>query len=240
MRGIDLSQKGALLNRFAAVHANETELGFQSGNIDGVMLTSAAASENARGINTRRAAQQKQQRADADFIRELYQLGELDTFIAENVVMSMNDIEVVDTITAIEEHTGQGFESYAHDVLGAKMPDRRAGESDDDFNRRVLILLADEMLNDDLSIKPGFEDSPLVQILKDDAAYWDALDIVQSRDPRAVVNADSENGAYSQANSAAEVATNDAIVATSRKAQDEQRDAMPVESFGALSMNNSL
>ena len=146
-----------------------------SGAVEGKILHSAAAAveagQTAKAAEKRRAKRQKYQ----DLLFELLRLGELDTYVAETVFAGMSADDIIATVSAIETETGQSFEDYAANILGTDMPERGLNEDLTEYHQRVLTAVADAALNDDLTIKPGFEDDPLVQIIVADQIYQDAL-----------------------------------------------------------------
>jgi len=210
---LDLDQHGALMDRFSAakpdyvLHAEHTtaetiklrtheEAGQKSDSIAGVIKTAAAAARSAQESVHDRAERQSKQRYDDMMLLALYQNGDLDTFIAENVFGGMNDTEIMDVVSMIESETGKSFEDYARDILGDQMPDRIPGESDADYNRRVLILVADEVLEDDLSIKSGYENDPLAKFLQDQEITKEARAVVAQHNENAkALGSDAVSGA---------------------------------------------
>ncbi|WP_299810430.1 hypothetical protein [uncultured Roseibium sp.] len=144
---------------------DDIQHGLKSGSIESVHLTTAAASKEAQGSaqeNSERKA--KEQYEDAMFLA-LLNSGDLDAYVAENIFGGMSDAEVTDVISMIEAETGRKFEEYAENFLGDDMPERVPGESDADYHRRVLIAVTDEVLNDDLTIKAGYENDPLARFV---------------------------------------------------------------------------
>lgn len=194
-----LDHKGALIANFQPVGSDadlsnalrrvQILLGQISGSVEGLILTSSAASmlrqSNAEKANERRA---KRETSDALFV-ELLRLGELDTYVAETFVAAMNTARLHETIDLIEDETGQAFEDYALAILQADMPDRQPNETEDDYHRRVLTAVTDAILNDDLSIKPGYEHDPLARIIRADALYQDAQAAVAPQTPEAKASA---------------------------------------------------
>ena len=100
-------------------HKTALEFGHQSGSLDGLIPTSAAASRKAASNGADQSKRRRPQQVEDDFLLELLRLGDLDTYVAETVIMGMDDWEVNETVTAIEDETDQDFETYARDILGA-------------------------------------------------------------------------------------------------------------------------
>lgn len=230
---LDLDRHGALMDRFSAtkpdyaLHAEHStaqtiklrtheEAGMKSDSIAGVIKTAAAAAKSAQESRHDRAERQSKQRFDDIMLLALYENGDLDSFVAENVFGGMNDTEIMDVVSMIESETGKSFEDYARDILGGQMPDRIPGESDADYNRRVLILVADEVLEDDLSIKPGYENDPLAKFLQDQEI---------TKEARATVAAHNANAKALGIDAVADVATASAnasdVVATVMNADSD-------------------
>ncbi|MEL6172439.1 MAG: hypothetical protein AAFR02_10585 [Pseudomonadota bacterium] len=181
----DYKQYAAESAKVAAFQQTAIEAGMKSDSIAGVIKTAAAAAKSAQESIHDRAEQQSKQRFDDMMLLALYENGGLDTFIAENVFGGMNDTEIMDVLSMIEAETGKSFEDYAREILGEQMPDRMPGESDADYNRRVLILVADEILEDDLSIKPGYENDPLARFLQDQEITKEARAVVSAHNANA-------------------------------------------------------
>jgi len=152
--------------------------GQKSGSIVGVIRSSAVASMDARKETASDEDRRDRRRADDLLFFELLRLGELDAFVAETVFGGMSDFDVSAIVTQIEQETGLDFERYAHDILKSDFPERDPSEAIADHQRRVLIAIADEVLSDDLSIKPGYENDPVARIVSQDARYREALAFV--------------------------------------------------------------
>lgn len=163
--------------KIAAKKQDDDNHGLKSGSAESIHKTTAAASkdaQNSRDAKAERRARQLEQ--DALFLA-LYNSGDLDNYVAENTFGAMDDAEIASVIAQIEEETGKSFDDYARDILG-ELPDRRDGESEADYHRRVLTAIGDEILNDDLSFKPGYENDPVAWIIKRQSVYHDAKSFV--------------------------------------------------------------
>jgi len=267
---VGLEEHGGLMLRFAeakpehTLHAEKQsklttnqrindEMGLKSGSVEGIHKTSAAATKDAQDSRDAQAERRgKQQISDALFL-ELLRTGELDTYIAENVFGGMNDAEINNIVSMIETETGQSFGSYSRGILDQDMPTRSNGESDVDYNRRVVIAVSAEILDGQGNVLPQYENDPLAKYIKREASY---IEIVEHRDR---INAANPNGIAPTADATATVSeiaatnydagdilrdglVNDELGRTSRDIQDEARDAsmdaLPDNSsgFGALSM----
>jgi len=258
---VDLSEKGALTERFGftkpdyRVHAeitaaksreqHEDDLaGQKSGNKENMILASAAASIDAKDAKSAKAEQDAKQQYDDILFAALLNAGDLDNYVAENTFAGMTAVEIADVVSQIEAETGQSFEDYAKNILGEGMPERGANESEADYHRRVLTAVADEVLNDDLSFKAGYENDPVARIVRRSEVYRDALEFVEGVNnnlsavaTQAVADKAAEGYAVSDVMSAA--LDSDELAGLSRDAQNEMRDASPksnddnTASFGA-------
>jgi len=171
---------------------DDIQHGLKSGSIESVHLTTAAASKEAQGSAQEQAERKaKEQYEDALFLA-LLNNGDLDNYVAENIFGGMSDFEIAEVVSAIEAETGLSFEDYAENILGDDMLERSPGENDADYHRRVLTAVADEILEDDLSIKAGYENDPLVKIIKRDAIFQDAKAFVDQTNELVPVHATSD------------------------------------------------
>jgi len=173
-----------------------------------------------------------QERIDADmFYLALINNNQLGGYIANEVFDSKSDWQIFDIVTEIETKTGMRFEYYTAKILGAEAAQRMDGESDADYNRRVLKALADEMLEADGSIKAQYADEPLADIIRGDAAYQKIMhDILQinregpSHEASALVAA-YKNAGYASAELGGEKVNNDDYKGDLRDGQDGDRDS---------------
>lgn len=197
---------GPLQDQFKA-HAEESakliafqqqllEAGLKSGSVDdSVIKTGAAATKDVVGSVAEKAEKQAKERfSDAMFLA-LLQNGDLDAIVAENIFGNMSDAEISAVVSDIETQTGKSFEDYAKDILGDDMPERAVGESDDDYQRRVLIAVGDEVLNDDLSIKAGYENDPLARIMRTNEFYIETKSRIETLKAKRQAGASIEQAA---------------------------------------------
>lgn len=115
---------------------------------------------------------------DMMFFAALYLDGDLDTHIARSIVDDMSDADVNAAFAMIEESTGMSMEEYAQSVLGEKMIYPFPNESEMDYKRRLLIAITDEVLEDDLSIAPGFENDIWAQKVAENEHRQQGLEAV--------------------------------------------------------------
>lgn len=169
----------------AAKQHDHDAMGLKSGSVEGIHKTSAAASKDAQDSRDATAERKaKQQISDALFL-ELLRSGDLDTYIAENVFGGKSDAEITDIVAMIEAETGQSFESYSRNILGNDMPTRSTGESDVDYNRRVVIAVSSEILDGQGNVLPQYENDPLAKYIKREASY---IELIERRDGLNAVN----------------------------------------------------
>lgn len=151
--------------KIAAQQLESDQAGLKSGSTESIHLTTAAASKEAQGSAQDKAEKEAKEREEDAFFLALLNSGNLDNYVAENIFGGMSGAEVADIVSMIEAETGLNFEEYAENILGDEMPERAAGESDADYHRRILIAVTDEVLNDDLTIKAGYENDPLARFV---------------------------------------------------------------------------
>ncbi|GFE49017.1 hypothetical protein So717_07700 [Roseobacter cerasinus] len=150
------------------------QAGLKGGSVENIHKTSALATKDARNSPEQEAVRKSKRQYDDTLFLALLQRGDLDNFVAEKTFSGMSDAEINDVVAQIEAESGQSFEDYAKDILGENMPERRPGESDADYNRRVLTAVAEEVLNDDLTFKPGYENDPIARIIRRSEVYKEA------------------------------------------------------------------
>ncbi len=122
----------------------------------------------------------KRARADMDaFYLALMNDGAFGGFVAEEVLGGKSDAEISDIISEIEANTGQSFTDYASSILDPDAVERRPEESDADYNRRIVIALAEEMIDPVTGkIKSQYADDPMAQIILRDAIYRQIMEDV--------------------------------------------------------------
>ena len=139
---------------------------------DGLMARSGHFSEHQRKLIERLKGEGRADNGFNILLLDALQNNALPTFIADQVFDGMSDDDITTLVADIEDKTGRPFEAYAKDILGDDLPERNAGESDVDYQRRVLKELTEEMLNPDGSVKSEYADDPL-------AAYLAEQEVVQ-------------------------------------------------------------
>ena len=244
---VDLSQQGALTESFqetglppasaldmAAYDGTRNHLQelTEEGNRRAiqVLIGMGTANELGGGLRPAEAAQaamrrnetaekEEKERAKDSFLLALLANGDLDLWVAENIFGSMNDEEVMDLVSIIESETGMSFEDYARNILGDDMPERRPGESDADYNRRVLTAVGDVVLEDDLSIRPGFENDPLARFIQGHEITKNTREAISNLDEQATVH-----GAKAVIHKAQEYAAGSVINAAVMDAESETQE----------------
>ncbi|WP_300037185.1 hypothetical protein [uncultured Roseobacter sp.] len=221
------------------------QAGLKGGSVENIHKTSALASKDARNSPEQEAVRKSKRQYDDTLFLALLQRGDLDNFVAENTFSGMSDAEINDVVAQIETESGQSFEDYAKDILGENMPERRPGESDADYNRRVLTAVAEEVLNDDLTFKPGYENDPIARIIRRSEVYKEAQEFVDRTNAavpeNAMANAEAQDAVSAKANEGyttsrilGEKLDNQELSGTSRDVQDEKRDARIATSTSGL------
>ncbi|MEM7290510.1 MAG: hypothetical protein AAF412_09130 [Pseudomonadota bacterium] len=168
----------------ASAKVQEELLGLPGGSIVSV---SGRANSDAQ-IKTARQNAHRQNAAarssnDAALWVALMEQGDLDSYIAENIVGGMDDEEFSDLLADIEAETGMSFEDYAKDILG-ELPERRAGESDMEYQRRIMDEIIEEILEEDGSIKPEYADDPVARFIRDHEFRKEVVASVRDKDQR--------------------------------------------------------
>ncbi len=142
----------------------------------------------------RAALEREARRKSSDMVNFLYMLGydNIGDYIGDVVFGDMSDDEIAACVDEIEIATGKPIEEYASDILGEDMPERRAGESDVDYHRRVLDALAEEMFelgpDGKPRVKNEYKDDPTAQIIMRDKRYREVVATAESIDARAQVD----------------------------------------------------
>lgn len=260
----ELGEHGSLTERFTSVIAGDVAFaqiqaararkeiddiqhGQKSGSDANSRLTSAAASKEMQGAAQDKAEKEAKEREEDALFLALLNNGDLDNYVAENIFGGMSDFEIADVVSAIEAETGLSFEDYAENILGDDMPERAPGESDADYHRRVLTAVADEILEDDLSIKAGYENDPLVKIIKRDAIFQDAKAFVDQTNELVPAHATPDAGTtntviekasegYSVSDTLGRDLENDTLSGAGTGVQDNSRDSVvdTASDMGAL------
>lgn len=197
-------------------------MGLKSGSRESIHKTTAAATIDAQDSRDEKAERKSKQLVDDAMLIALLNSGDLDNFVAESIFGGMSDTEVAGFVSQIEDETGRSFEDYAKEILGEDMPQRRAGESEVDYNRRVLTALGDEVLNDDLTVKAGYENDPIAKFVDDHRETENAREVVRSVD--AVAREHGTDEAVAQIKPQVEESYVVAGVAEAESAVDEVSD----------------
>ena len=167
--------------------------------------------------------------------------GNIAEYIADQVFGDMSDAEVAEVVAEIEAKTGKSFDAYAQSVLGDDVPARKPGESDADYQRRVLQAVAEEIIDPVTGeIKPEYQNDPLAAyIVREDkyieitgkvAVYNTQLE--QGKSPeeiRSALKADADKD-YGAADVAGNLIDASTLSGTATESQDGHTDASLVES----------
>lgn len=204
-------------------------------------LTSAAATMQASTAAEKRS---KQAADDWAFYLNLIQNGQVGHYIADKIFDNKSDWEIFQIVAEIEAATGDSFENYAKSILGEdNVPKRFDGESDADYQRRVLKVITAEILDPNTGqIKPQYADDPVANIIRDHKAYRRI--IAKTADINADVKRNGitqktieETDKISQNASGADVAANEleaaALKDQVRTNQDDLRDIKTNNEFAS-------
>ncbi|MEO1190270.1 MAG: hypothetical protein AAFY02_00810 [Pseudomonadota bacterium] len=134
-------------------------------SLAGLRLHGSAAGQAVHGPGKKkgRAAESAYREALMEALRS----GTMNSFIADQIFGDMSDAEISELVADIEAQTGQSFEQYAQGKLGKEAAQRRPGESDADYNRRILDALTILMLDPKTGqIKPEYDGDPLAEWIK--------------------------------------------------------------------------
>jgi|GEM_PF-4264631 len=149
--------------------AKENEQLMSDGSVEGLTARTGQFSEHQRKLLQRLKSQGRANDGFNILLLDALQNNTLPSFIADQVFDGMSDDDVTALVADIEDKTGRPFEAYARDILGEDLPDRNPGESEADYQRRVLKALTEEMLNPDGTVKAEYADDPLAQYLAEQA-----------------------------------------------------------------------
>lgn len=145
--------------------AKENEQLMSEGSVEGLTARTGQFSEHQKKLLERLKSQGRANDGFNILLLDALQNNTLPSFIADQVFDGMGDDDVTALVADIEDKTGRPFEAYARDILGEDLPDRTPGESEADYQRRVLKALTEEMLNPDGTVKAKYADDPLAQYL---------------------------------------------------------------------------
>lgn len=122
-----------------------------------------------------RTSQDKEKKTARRFLRdiqEMMRVGEMAAYVAETVIGAKSDAQIADIVAEIEAKTGLTLEEYAARIIGDKALQRIPGETDADYQRRILDAVAKTITDNDAGhIKPEYAGDPLAEIILRDAAY---------------------------------------------------------------------
>ena len=206
---------------------NDTSAGRETGRLD-VTHTTA---------KVERTEQDKRKKSARQFLADLQRIiedGKLTAEIINRVVASKSDAQIADMVNEIEAKTGLTLQEYAAGILGADEALRRPGESEADYNRRIISAVAVEIIDPATGrIKKQYQDDPLAQIIMADEAYRDIMEQVEfinSNDADADADADRlvrkfADAGYEKVELAGHHVVADEAKSDLRYGQKNQRDA---------------
>lgn len=158
--------------------------GVISGNRAGIRSGLAERVADAKESKTARSTRDAERANDTAFYLALMQEGAFDGYIAENVFGGMSDDEVGNLVDEIERTYGGSFEEYAAEILGEDSIAQLPGESDADYQRRLLQEIGEAVLNEDGTIRAGFEDDPVARFIQNHEFYQKSMEAVADREQR--------------------------------------------------------
>ncbi|GAB5512223.1 MAG: hypothetical protein Rhims3KO_36240 [Hyphomicrobiales bacterium] len=202
-------------------------------SLAGLRLHGSAAGQSVHGPGKKkgRAAESAYREALMDALRD----GTVNAFIASEIFGDMSDSEIRDLVTDIEAKTGQSFEQYAQGKLGKEAAQRRPGESDAEYNRRILDALTILMLDPKTGqIKPEYDGDPLAEFIKGHDDYQHTVEAVADIDAEVAKHGktaetdqqveDTASKNYSAAKTTSDHISDGGYKATSQDIQDQQAD----------------
>ncbi len=144
------------------------EIAGQNGNRASRFLTNVSSDGDTKDEKRKKAVQ-----TDRDaFYLALMSDGAFGGFIVDEVFGGKSDADIADIVAEIEAKSGLSFTDYATNILGPEAAQRNPNESDADYRRRIVMALAEEMIDPVTGeIKAQYADDPLADIILRDAAY---------------------------------------------------------------------
>jgi len=219
----DIAETDAKRIRAELIKAfNDTSAGRETGRHE----VSHTGSTVAKTEQTKRKKSARQLLAE---LQKIIEDGKLTAEIINHVIASKSDAQIADMVTQIESKTGLTLQEYAAGILGADDALRRPGESEADYNRRIVSAVAAEIIDPARGrIKKQYQDDPLAQIIMADEAYRDLMEQVElinrnDADADRLVRKFADAG-YVEAEAAGQVVENDANKVKLRAGQDGQSD----------------
>ena len=209
--------------RVELIHAfNHSSAGLATGRMEVTFVGEASRTETAEAKRKRAAARLLRE------IQEIIRAGEMASFVADHVFDAKSDSQIADIVAQIETKTGLTLANYAAGIIGVKAVERRPGETDAQYRRRILGALGEEIIDPRTGrIKPEYADDPLAQIIAADDAYQSIMaDVARINrgdvDAKALVTKFADAG-YEPAKHAAMNVEGEGAAAELRNGQDESR-----------------
>lgn len=202
---------------------NHSSAGLETGRMDVAFVGEAAQAETAKT---------KRKKAAERFLRDIQEImraGEMASFVVDQVFDAKSDSQIADIVSKIEAKTGLTLEDYAAGIIGVDAIERRPGETDAQYRRRILGAVAEEIIDPATGqIKPEYADDPLAQIIMADEAYQSIMaDVARidrgGVDTKALVSKFADAG-YEPAKHAALNVENDEHAGELRDGQQNHRD----------------
>lgn len=137
----------------------------------------ASAATAIQKLTLQSEEKRKQADSDAHFRRLLESVreGSVGAYIGQRIFSNKTDAEIAHIVAEIETATGDSFENYARKVLGPEnVPERQDGESDADYQRRVLEAVSDEIIElqgNEVRIKPEYANDPVAKIIQREEVF---------------------------------------------------------------------
>ena len=166
----DIAETDAKRMRTDLIKAfNDTSAGRETGRLE-VSHTNATVE---------RTEQDKRKKSARQFLRDLQQIiedGKLAGYMAERIIGAKSNTDIADMVSRIETETGLTLQEYAAGIIGADDALRKPGESEADYNRRIITAVTTEIIDPATGrIKKQYENDVLAQIIMADEAYRDIL-----------------------------------------------------------------
>lgn len=159
--------------------------GYDGFSVAGLRTLGSSAGTSA--VQGKSASKRAAERAYTEAMLQAIQSNSFGAYVAEQVFGSMNNREVSEIVARIEAETGDSFESYARGILGDEAVQRQPGESLEDYHRRLLMAVTEEIVvvsptGEGAIIKPEYADDPMAQILVTSDVYQEIVAELQRID----------------------------------------------------------
>ena len=113
--------------------------------------------------------------------------GDFSAYLSDQVVDNMSDAEISAFVDRIEQVTGKSLEDYAAELLGEENAQRKPGESDADYKRRIVKAIHKEVMDVSVdpdgnpvpNIKPKYADDARIRDIFNEGVIQDYRDTVE-------------------------------------------------------------